>query len=646
MKSPLLLGVLFSISFCSCVQSALSHRKFSRADSVKIHDYELKSNHALNQSPDSAFHFAWQGLELARRVNYPLGEAMMLGQLARVSERYEHWILAAKYQKEAIELYLKLPNTPKLAATYADLGSLLGKEHHFREATRYLSKALEAYRKTGTVSGIISVYIKWGEVDELDGHPEKALQFYQQALKLNQGQPLSDDYFTLLTYAGDAHAKKGDYLKALEYYRKGIRESNHSNYIRTNIDLLRKTGQILDVLGDKQAALDHHQQSLQKARQFNLPKEEIRSLMSIAKVIKNQDVDQSFVHLNNAMSIARLIKNKPLEAEIYLTMAGVYKDQSRYQQALAALEDHHRLLDSLLETNRKREIATLQKNYELQEARLNVQKLEMTNRQRTLERDVVVLAIVIVLMLIVILWIYFSRTKQLNRKLQESNRVKDKLFSIIGHDLRGPLAGMVQVLELMEEEDLPPEETKPLISEMSTRTSLVLNTLNSLLTWGRIQLKGMSIKPVNFTPAALIEQTIQILGRQAVDKSLSIVNLVPPDTQVHGDPDHFDYIIRNLVSNAIKFSYSGGQIEIGVDSRRILHKVVFYVRDYGKGISEAQLQLFKKSNLEVSFGTSGEKGTGIGLMLAKEFIQANTGVLWIESAENEGATFYFSFNEA
>lgn len=136
------------------------------------------------------------------------------------------------------------------------------------------------------------------------------------------------------------------------------------------------------------------------------------------------------------------------------------------------------------------------------------------------------------------------------------------------------------------------------------------------------------------------------LQKHTADKSIVITDNTRPDLMLYGDINHFEFIIRNLLSNAIKFSHPSGTIQITADIKPGSGQVIFSVRDHGKGISREQQKAFLKSNMDISFGTKGEKGTGIGLMLSKEFIKAGKGRIWVESEEGKGTAFYFTFSEA
>ncbi|MXV16795.1 tetratricopeptide repeat-containing sensor histidine kinase [Hufsiella ginkgonis] len=643
MRSVSSSALLCFIILSTCGQANHPGAGISRIDSAKIRLYEQKSISYQITRPDSAVYFAGRGLKLARSRSFLPGEAVMLGRLARINEQYGNLALAANYQREALAIVKRLPDTAAATAALSYLGLLEGRLGNLSTGKRLVKSALTRYRQRKDTTGMVKTYTLLGELDELGGKTSDALANYVIAEKLNKGAPLTDDYFKLIGKLGNLHTRLGEHQKALTYYQAGISASKSLKDSKVYIDFLHSAGKAWDSLGNKQQALAYHRQGLQEARNSGTPEQQARSLLHVGISLRDQDADQSIGHLKNALQIARDIGNRELSSEIYRSLASVYRQQSRYLEALNALEHHHQLLDSLENAAKGHKIAVLQSSYEAAEARARIENLELVSQRSAYQRNAWIASFAVLLTVLLLMAFYFSRTRRLNKLLAASNQVKDKLFTIIGHDLRNPIGGITQLLAIMEEEHFSPEEHQSMVSEMRKQGDVTLEILNALLNWGEAQLKGIHIKPSLFKAETSIRKNIEALSRQAEAKSIAVKDLTPPGLMVYGDANHFDFIVRNLLSNAIKFSRPSGMIEIAADRDSEPGTIIFSVRDYGKGISKVQQELFLKANLDVSFGTSGEKGTGIGLMLCKEFIKANQGRLWIESEEGEGATFFFTF---
>lgn len=386
------------------------------------------------------------------------------------------------------------------------------------------------------------------------------------------------------------------------------------------IDKLNRSGVQHHAAGHKAKALEYHNKALQLAKKHNLHEDQIRSLIGIAKVLKTDDANQSIVHLKRALQLAKSIQHQELSSEILHSLSEIYRQQANYKQSLEALEEHHRIADNMLQREKDQKLAIVEKTY---------------------QRNAILTIAIASFIIMALLFYYLRKTRQLNVRLQTANQIKDKLFTIIGHDLRNPIGSITNVLAMMEDDDLTPDEQRHMISQMRQQGDISLEILNSLLNWGKAQLNGITINPLEFDPAAVVSSNITALQGKAAEKALTIQNHILPGFKIKADQDHFDFIIRNLLANAIKFSRDGGKIEINVKQESARN--VFSVKDEGIGISVTQQKAFLSQKMDIAYGTKGEKGTGIGLMLSKEFLQAGAGEIWLESKEGEGTIVYFSY---
>ncbi|MBN2743606.1 MAG: PAS domain S-box protein [Marinilabiliaceae bacterium] len=229
-------------------------------------------------------------------------------------------------------------------------------------------------------------------------------------------------------------------------------------------------------------------------------------------------------------------------------------------------------------------------------------------------------------------------------KMSELNATKDKFFSIIAHDLRSPLANLFSLTELLhknyrEYDESTTTELIQLLYENSSRTYLLLE---NLLTWSRSQCNKLTFNPVMLSLFHMVDDTIQLLSSGIIQKNIALVNLCDRQIDVLADQAMLSIVIRNLLTNAVKFSHPGSAVEIKTffDSR-YGDKVVLAIADQGTGMTpEMKDKLFKIGQQASHPGTQGEQGTGLGLMLCKEFVEKHGGKIWVESALNEGSTFY------
>ena len=231
-----------------------------------------------------------------------------------------------------------------------------------------------------------------------------------------------------------------------------------------------------------------------------------------------------------------------------------------------------------------------------------------------------------------------------NEQLQLINAEKDKFFSIIAHDLRGPLSAFVDATQILTEEiqNMDLEEIKDITMSMKTSASNIYGLLENLLEWSRLRRGAMDFVPENLNLKKKIEASIDVLSESAREKGIGLTISVPGELEIRADIHMFDTIIRNLISNAIKFTISGGKVIVTANYNGD-HYVVVKISDSGIGMTpELKNKLFQIDEKTSRPGTEGETSTGLGLLLCKEFIEKHGGKIWVESSVGQGSTFSFS----
>jgi signal transduction histidine kinase len=228
-----------------------------------------------------------------------------------------------------------------------------------------------------------------------------------------------------------------------------------------------------------------------------------------------------------------------------------------------------------------------------------------------------------------------------NINLEQLNQKKDKLFSIIAHDLQSPLNSIITTLHLIAEYELEEEEKKMLGDELLTLTKNTSNLLTNLLTWSKLQMDGKGVRLSSENVYEAVERVLSIQRVMADKKTIDIVSQVDPGIYITADHNMLELVIRNLINNAIKFTPSGGQV--GIDLQINHSTCNLMISDNGIGIDASQQDEIFSLKSQSTFGTNNEKGIGLGLVLCKELLALQQGELWFESAPGKGTTFYASF---
>jgi signal transduction histidine kinase/ligand-binding sensor domain-containing protein len=233
--------------------------------------------------------------------------------------------------------------------------------------------------------------------------------------------------------------------------------------------------------------------------------------------------------------------------------------------------------------------------------------------------------------------------EEANKQLSYLNVTKDKMFSIIAHDLRNPFHTVMGFSELLmlKFNKLPKEKTAKYIQLIHAASLNGNNLLENLLHWSRSQTGKMTFEPEIVDLFEIVRQTLNFLNINAHHKNININVLIPPTTLIYADPNMILTIIRNLISNAIKFTSENGNIRIS--SLNLGSQVQITIEDDGIGISEESQQILFDMNLNTTTkGTNNEQGTGLGLILCKEFVERHLGKIWVESEEGKGSKFIFT----
>ncbi len=322
---------------------------------------------------------------------------------------------------------------------------------------------------------------------------------------------------------------------------------------------------------------------------------------------------------------------------------GNYQEAMKYQSLFYESKHRH---DSLEEKRFSTELFNLlEKKYRDKEMSLLQSDLE---QKASLNKLYGVLLFVMVVFLGTLSYFIYNLRKKTkleqesNARLESLNQLKDRMFSVISHDLRSPLASLSGLIELFNQDDLSEQEKSYFLEEVKTQLGATMTLLDNLLQWSMLQFKGESLpKPVNLPIAEEVKQILTLLQGQAKRKHIQLTSTIPIELSATFDPNHFQLILRNLISNAIKFSHPNSMVQISAKKKDSI--VEIEVRDTGVGIpEEAMHSLFKRNSYHSTFGTSGEKGAGLGLSLCYDYAVLNAGKLEASSQEGKGSTFCLS----
>jgi len=232
---------------------------------------------------------------------------------------------------------------------------------------------------------------------------------------------------------------------------------------------------------------------------------------------------------------------------------------------------------------------------------------------------------------------YQQEIEKQHQELLAMNKDKEKLFSIVAHDIRSPLATLESLLDMFQKGQYPRDDMEEAAAILHSKVSQLGGTLDNVLRWSSRSMKGIQTRPRHFLLAPVMTEVLHFFKLIIEQKDIGVDVQVPVNMALYADRDQVSVILRNLFSNALKFSYSGSKIK--VVALQTDRQVSISVTDYGTGMSLLQLKTLFTSQQHPAYGTAGERGTGLGLILCREFAEQNNGVIDVESTAESGTTF-------
>ncbi len=619
----------------------------STTDSGKVAVYmQIMTYYGANNT-DSQNWYANEAINYSRTKNYKKGEADILARLSLIDKTLSRPELAEQRANAAIKIYRELNDMEGVAEMLRNLGSVEATKSNFDVATKYYVQALKICDTIAAPRCQILSYMHLGTIYLAHSDTTNTWKYLRMAEGVSKKAPMSDATIFLNNVIGMVLASTGRPDTAIKILRKNLEISDKPEFLRAHVECIIYTGEIYMDNGNIKESLKYLEKALAIAEQNNLPEMEANVLFDLSGINEQTNPALAVEYLNKARILYERIQNKAALVDIYKNIGRIYKQQGKYKEALEAQEQSRILADSIFSINKSREISSIDNVYKL-ETNKRIKELAALNRHNARQRDELIIIAGCLILALLITASYYRKTVRLNKKLtahekqlEELNSMKDKLFSVIGHDLRGPIARIPNIIDIYEDPSTTEDEKKFLLDNLKEHTKASLETFDKLLYWGQTLVKGISLHLIKMQTKGYIKEAIDLKKMKAAEKNITITDHTPADVFVYSDPSLFDFIIRNLLANALKYTFKDGTIDIGADKTTNPGFTVFWVQDSGIGIDKAKIPTLFYS-LKSEKGTDNEKGHGIGLMLCKEFAVQNGGDIWVESEVGKGTIFYFS----
>lgn len=634
---------------------------------------------------EEAIRFAQNGLNSDRLL--PFDKILYLRQIGLIYQKQNSWSGAEIYFHRALRL-CDSTDAPvvTLDSLKVELLLGLGSLHlmytaQYNQALEYIIAGVKISEAVGDTSLMIKSYRLLGYVHRLLKDYTSSARYNHLAIDLAVSVHDTLGLVYLLNELANVKVLTGKdldtsmllYNEALDY-AVGAGDKYCIAFIHNDI------GNLFFTMGDYNKALPY----LRFAFNLNLEIEKYREVcigaLNIASCFFELGVfDSTSIYLDKGMKIAELYSLRSEKLLLYQTMGQLRAAMSDYKGAYQFQLDYMSLHDSIYNAEKERLIAEITSKYETEKKEKENRLLRQQNTIHQLQaekananlRFVIIAAGLFVIFITGFVWLLLrsnnarkktneilkKKNLQINqqkdqlvetlhhlsqreRKLEEANATKDRFFSIIAHDLKNPFSGILGLSKILNDDfdSLTKADQRHYIGYINESSDQLYKLLDNLLQWARTQLNQIDPKPEQVAIGGLINNCVLLYKNIALNKNIRIEYDPACSLFAHADQGMFETIMRNLLSNAIKFTPEGGVIKIIVS--KVEKEVEIIISDSGIGMSdEEQKKLFKIDGRLQKNGTASEHGSGLGLIICKEFVERNHGSIQLRSREGEGSQF-------
>jgi signal transduction histidine kinase len=631
-------------------------------DSIKAQTYIELSKQYFDVNRVKSFDYAKHALSLTEEYSNSAIKVSALRNIVRLLAASGDYSQAMRYDQLVLESDLQSKDSIGLAKNYCSIGTHYFGLGEFDEAYIYFTHSYKVANEAKDSIGMLRAIHNVGRVFKELGQYDQALDHLKLAQKMSLNEKNWSGVVNTYKEIGDVLLRIGKYDSALFYLDKALEETKRIPLPQLEAPICVKYAMLYEKQEDYKKALHYYERAFNYYKKINDTHgmSQIGLGMGIT-LLKGGNFNEAIQKIEASAQRARSLNAKVLEIKCLNQLSILWELKGDYKKSLGYYKQYKESEDSLFSQEMQSKLLRDQIRFET-EARDS--KIAVLSEQQDLQKSELkkqeflsnILAVVATLTVILLATVYRSgqRRMKINKlllqhqedmdkrteELERLNQVKDKFFSIISHDLRSPINALAGLLDLIDRGAVKPEEIHLHTSELKVRFNHTRTLLNNLLDWTLLQMDKLNLQPSKVNLYNIVNENISLLNNLQ-SKKIEILNEVPVDAVGYADANTTNLVIRNLLTNAIKFTNDGGTVTVSA-----LKKDMFWelcVKDNGIGIKPEVLSiLFDKTSPYTTRGTANEKGTGLGLILCKEFVEKNGGKIWVESKEDAGSSFWFT----
>ena len=499
-------------------------------------------------------------------------------------------------------------------------------------------------------------YDRLGVMEYYKGNYPKAISMFTKAKTLFEKINYKDGLGYEYSHLNWAYTALHNYDQALQTGRQSLTIRREQKNKRGIAKSLNDIGLTYVEMGVTDSAIYYLKSSINYAEELHELIYQAEFSQQLAELyLTNNNLDSAYKYANTSYQLSTGYFHSRQVVKSAMVLYKIYKQKGDYQHAFQYLNTYYATKDSLNVEENNRNIVQQELKYEYEK-----EKVAISQRQMLIRYGLI--AIIFLVSIIAILIFRYSRKAQRNNRLlqiknneislqkaeiqkqathlEDLNQMKSKLFSIVAHDLKNPIALTSVYMHLLHEEALNENEFQRLLPEISKHLKNTTALMNNLLLWANSQMDGIHWSPENFDLFELADSNTEFIQSFAKMKGICIKNQIPPSSMVYADKSMTEIVVRNLLSNAVKFCKTGDSIRLA--SSLFDHSMQINIIDTGIGIPPEKIVHLFTDNMHSETGTANEKGWGLGLILCREFVERNKGKIWVESIVDKGSNFHFT----
>jgi Signal transduction histidine kinase len=631
------------------------------------------------EKTDSALRYYEKALELRQKLNNPTLIANTLNDIGNVYWDVQNWEKAIEFYFRSIKIRYETGNKAEIANSFQNLGLLYSNLGSYEKAKEYYDLALAIYIDNNDERKLAALLTSLGNIEKDNKHFEEALADYKRALSYREKIGEKKDIAASLNNLGVVYGELEQSSKAISSFTDALKIRKEINDINGQITTYNDFGNFYEKSGNAGKAQTCFEEAYRLAIQNHNNYYISLCARKIAEqLIANNQLDKAIGLLNIAHDSVQRLNNPELHKRAHLAMYEYFRKIKNPEKALENYVAYNEIDDNQQKAQTTQKILSINQNLELEKRNNQIKNIEAEVKLLKQNSDfqalklrqqkyLLVFLIFAMFMAIVTIALYYSRYKikkkhnkqleeqyamieEANQRLKENeaalvklNATKDRYFMVIAHDIKNPLSSLLNLSQLIIEkyESLKDEEIQDFNKMIYESATNLYNLLENLLSWARSNTNRIRFNPLPMKLLPIVNNIVLLNKLSAVNKKIELTNNVPEDIEVYADLQMLTLIIRNLVSNALKFTPEGGTVTVtAVDKFSIIEISVI---DTGLGISTSDAEkLFKLETHYTTQGTGNESGTGLGLILVKEFVEKNKGKISFSSEQGKGSTFTFT----